>query len=129
MPGLNFPIIFRRKFLNETVVWWPKTGQSDAYGKPHYGSPAELKCRREDRQVEVVLPDGRTVLARGYLFLVSEVFVGDLVFDGTMADWQALPNYPAIPSMNQGNFEILKVDAIPGPTKRTRGTVYEAYLK
>ncbi len=129
MPSLNFPTIFRRKFLNQIVVYWAKAGQSDGYGKPSYADPVELKARVEDTEIEILMADGRKVMAGGYVFLVDEVEVGGLLFDGTLGTWQALPNYPDIPSMNQGAKEIMKVDAIPGPTKRTGGTVYEAYYK
>ncbi len=93
------------RFSQQTVVYWQKTG-SDSHGKPTYANPVELKVRFEDKQQEVIMPDQRKVVSKGYYLTVNELVVGSIVYLGTLLTWQALPTWPRIPTMNQGGFEI-----------------------
>lgn len=132
----NLQTIFRRKLLNQTVVWWPKLPGSDQYGKPQFGPPQQLACREEIRSQELLMPSDRKIVPKSYLFMINEVFEGDLIWPGTLntggpalaTDWQSQSYYPNIPTVNEGAKEVMKVNAIPGPTKRDIGTVYEVYL-
>lgn len=118
------------------MLYWQKTG-SDGFGKPIYldpTAPITLSCRWEDKQQELLLPDGRKVRSCGYLLMADNGVVGSLVFRGSnlgaspMADWQALPNYPAIPTVTQGTREVLLVKTTPAATRTDPSSVFEWFL-
>lgn len=123
MPNLSAVI---GRFTDQTVVYWAKLGP-DGYGKPTYDAPIEIPCRWESRQRELVLPDGRLVRTRSYFLLGTAVVVGGVLFLGTLEDVQSLPSYPAMPTDNQGGYEILTVSITPG-VGSLRGFVCEGYV-
>jgi hypothetical protein len=114
-----------KRFTKQTMVYWPKTG-SDGYGKPVYGDPVLVAVRWEDKQMEVILPDNRKVMVKARLLLASPVLAGSLVMLGTLEDWQALPTYPSMPTVNQGGREVILDNATPDI--KAQSFVYEAYL-
>jgi hypothetical protein len=117
--------IVDRVFLHQTLVYWAKTG-SDSYGRPVYADPVELGCRWEDKQQEVILDDGRKVMSKAYILMTTKTVAGSLVFLGDLADVQALPTYPAIPTVDQGTREELLVKETPDI--KARSYIYEVYL-
>lgn len=123
MPSL-FNIVSR--FTGQDIVYWEKN-DDNASGKPMYALPINRKARWEDRFTEIILPDGRTVIAMAYILSAYSLVVGSLVWKGTLASWQAAAFYPNIPTVNQGGFEIIKVNTTPG-IAQLPGEVYEAYL-
>jgi hypothetical protein len=118
-------------------LYWPKI-DSDSHGRPSFGNPTDtvqiIPCRWEDKQQEIILPDKRKVMARGYLLLgftsggvqLPRPTVGGLVFLGTLADWQAQPTYPKIPTVTQGAREILMVETTPD--LQAVESLYEVWL-
>jgi hypothetical protein len=126
-----------KKFAKQTLTYWPKV-DSGPDGKPVYGVPVQIICRWEDKEQEIVLPDSRTIRARAYIIMAGvsgsppevsgkmvDVATGDLVnvttpivsgslmLLGLITDWQALPTYPKVPTVNQGAREIIKVNLTP----------------
>jgi hypothetical protein len=118
-----------RRFTKQNMLYWQKTG-SDQFGKPVYALPVTLPVRWEDKQQEVILPDGRKVWSRAYLLLTTPTTVGSLVFLGggvnPMADWQAQPTYPQLPTTLQGSREVILLQSTPD--LKAEGQVYEAHL-
>ena len=114
-----------RKFAKQTLVYWAKAG-SDGFGKPAYADPVEIKCRWDDIQREMITAEGRSIITKAQLLLVSPVAPGGLVFLGLLTDWQALATYPKIPTVNQGGLEVMI--AKNTPDLKARSFVYEAYL-
>ncbi len=114
-----------RRFTNQTMVYWEKIG-SDPFGQPVYATPVEMKCRWEDKQKVVILPDGRTVLSKGYILLASDVVESSLVFLGAITDWQALPNYPQVPTIREGGRELILVNSTPD--LNGLNVVFEAFI-
>lgn len=122
----NLASIVRRVFLHQTLVYWAKL-DSDTYGKPTvYATPVELSCRWEDKQQEIITPDGRKVLSKGYLLMVDKLVVGSLVFLGTLTDVEALPTFPTPPTVLQGGREVLLVKTTPDLNNHSN--IYENYL-
>jgi hypothetical protein len=124
--------VMQKLALKQTMLYWEKTG-SDTFGKPSYTpdnpmppGPVSLACRWEDKQQEIILPDNRKVLSKGYLLLLQDLKVGSLVFLGTLTNWQALPTYPKVPTVNQGGREVLLVRTTPDLLERC--ILYQAYL-
>jgi hypothetical protein len=113
------------KFTNQNLVYWQKTG-ADTFGKPTYADPVEIRCRWEDRRSERLRPDGRFVATTAYILIGVPLIVGSLVFLGTLADWQALPTYPNLPTNLQGGREVM--DLKTTPDIKAQGNVYEAFL-
>lgn len=131
MPSLGNVI---KRFTKQKLVYWRKIA-SDNFGQPTYAEAVELKCRWEDTQKEIILPDGRTVLSKGYILLASNLEVGSLVFLGTIDQdpkhldrpyWKGLPNYPKPPTVLLGGREIMKSNATPD--LNATSFVYEAYI-
>lgn len=122
MPSLQSVV---KRFTRQTVTYFAKIG-SDPNGKPVYDVPVEIKCRLEDKVAEILMPTGRKVITKGYLLLSQPLVVGSVVYNGTLAEWKALPTYPAVPTVNQGGIEILKLNTTPD----IKGipVVYEAYF-
>lgn len=119
--------IMLKRAMKQRVVYWAKAG-SDPWGKSVYtqDSPIELPCRWEDKQQEIILPDGRKVQSRGYLLLVDNLLMGSLVLLGTLTVWQALPTYPEPPTVLQGGREVILVRTTP--EYNNRSVLYQAYL-
>ena len=125
MPSL-FNIVSR--FTDDDVVYWEKDPtRDDPFGKPMYLPPINRKLRWEDTFIEIIMDDGRKVLAKAYLLSAYSLSTGDIVWKGTLATWQASSIYPLIPKMNQGGYEIIKVNNTPG-IAQLPGNVFEAYL-
>ena len=122
MPSITSVV---RRFTNQILVYWPKI-DSGLGGRPEFGDPYEIACRWEDVQKEIILPDGRIVLSKGYLLLANPVAVGGLVFLGKLSDWAAMPTYPAIPTVNQGVREVIKFNSTPD--LKAQGFVNEAFI-
>jgi hypothetical protein len=120
-------------FTEQNMLYWQKTG-SDSHGNPKYAdarNPVLVAVRWEDMQREVLLATGRSQLSKAYILCASNLVVGSLVFLGggvtPLADWQALPGYPAPPTVTQGGREVIRCKQTPGPPG-VPGIVYEAYV-
>ena len=74
-----------RRMLKEKVVYWPPAGV-DGFGKQTYGTPVELKARWEDKTVEVLSEDGEKTLAKGRVFVESDVVRRGVLFHGTLIE-------------------------------------------
>lgn len=114
-----------RKFTNQTLVWWPRV-TSDGFSKPVYQDCQQLPCRWEDKLTEVLMPDGRKVLSRGYLLMSTEFNPGDFVFLGTLAQVQALPTWPSPPTVGLGGREVIRSEALVDISGNVVG--YEVWL-
>ena len=114
-----------KRFTNQTLVYWARIG-SDGFGKPTYDEPVEVACRWEDKQKQIITGDGRVVYCKGYILLAQPLTVSSLVFLGKLTDWEAMPTYPAIPTVQQGVRELLLLNTTPDI--KNQGAVYEAYL-
>lgn len=114
-----------RRFMKQDFLYWQKTGSGD-FGKPTYATYQPLKARWEDKQQEILLPDNRKVLSKGFLMVYSRLLEGSLVFLGTLAQWQAMPTYPTVPTVGQGGREILLVTT--EPDLQAKDQTYEIFL-
>lgn len=123
MPNLSSIV---RRFADQDILYWEKTG-SDSFGQPVYATAQPLRARWEDKQQEIVLPDNRKVISKGYVLLTPRLLVGSLVWWGSLADWQAQPYYPSIPTVNQGARELIMINTTPG-IRQLKGEVNEAYF-
>lgn len=123
MPSLSNIV---RRFTDDNILYWEKDGD-DPFGKPLFKAPVPLKVRWEDKIVEVVTFDGRTVLAKAYILSADELKVGSIIWKGTIASWGASAYYPLMPTVNQGGFEVIVSNITPG-IKQLPGKVYESYL-
>lgn len=121
-----------KKFARQKMLTWVKTND-DPYGKPVYADPQNpviSNVRWEDKQVEILLPDGRTVRSKAYI--LSSVFIppGSLLFLGSgvdpASDWRALPTYPNLPTVTQGAREVLVCDTTPD--LKAQEFLYEVYV-
>jgi hypothetical protein len=106
-------------------VYWQKMG-SGPDGRPVYADPVPVNCRWEDHQQEIVSMDGRKILSKGYILLGQFLAPGSLVMLGTMANFQSLPTYPRVPTINQGAREILICNTTPDI--KGKPVVYECYI-
>lgn len=116
--------IVDRRFCHQPMLYW-EFSHSDEHGKAVYNDPIPLKCRWEDREEEVLTPDRRKVLAKAYILLTTEMKPLGVVFRGTELQWQALPSYPGVPTVQEGGLELLTVRRTPD--HRNASVIYEAY--
>lgn len=122
----NLAAIVKRIFLKQDLLYWEKVGESDK-GLPILAdTPLPLKCRWEDRVQEILTPQGRKAISHAYLLMIDKLVIGSLIFQGTMADWQATSTYPAKPTFGQGGNEVLHTDTTPDV--KNKSTIYEVYL-
>jgi hypothetical protein len=118
--------VMLRHCLKQTVLYWQKTGDGQ-HGRPvHNPTPQVLPCRWEDKQIEVLLADGRKVLSKGFLMMVVPLTVGSWTMLGTLSSWQALPTYPKLPTVGQGGREVLVAELIPDWNDGSQ--MYQNYL-
>lgn len=117
----------RGKFLIHRLVYLAKAG-SDQDGRPAFADPVELPCRWDDVLQETVTADGRTVMARVKLLMVDPVEPGSLVWQGTLAAYEAVPTYPRPPTFNQGGREVINKTST-AEIKRGGGYIYEVLAK
>jgi len=103
-------------FLLGTCVYWPPgseaSGQGrdfDDYGQPIYGDPEELNCRWDDVNVEFVNPKGTMMTSRAIVMVESDVAVGGVLFNGTLAQATDLDR----PKNNENAWEIKRFDKNP----------------
>lgn len=75
--------IFLEEFLNQTAVYWAKTGV-DTYGHPTFSNPVEIKCRWEDTINEVVDASGTTVLSKTKVLVDRDVTIGGVLCLGEL---------------------------------------------
>lgn len=122
------------RFTDQTILYWEKETLPDGFSKPAFKTPVSLLVRWEDKLQEIVLPDGRKILSRGYILCSTIMVPGSLVWRGTtlgkqdrIADWTTQEFYPTIPTVNQGAREVLIVNSTPG-MRQLPGNVYEIYL-
>lgn len=101
------------KYLKQKLVLWEKLPLPDSFGRSSYKEPVEVDCRWEDRQEEIQVAAGRTAMSNCYIMTARGMPVGSIVLEGTLATWQALPTYPALPAKNQGAYEVLKHEHTP----------------
>ena len=109
MPSLQNMIL--KLIRSQTLVYWQKTG-SDQFGRPAFANPVQINCRWEDKEQEIVMPDGRKVLSKAYLITPQLLVAGSIVLLGT------LPGLPptalnAIPTVGQGGKEVLMARNTP----------------
>jgi len=87
----------------QTALWWYKTGV-DNYGQPIIEDPVEIKVRWENKRDESLNKQGEPVAIDATVQLGQRVYPGDLMWLGTLDDWN-----------NGGstatNNEILQVDS------------------
>jgi hypothetical protein len=86
-----------------------------------------MPARWEDKVQEIWLPDQRKVMSHAYILMTPPgVAVGSWVYLGTLLSWEALPNWPALPTAGQGGREVIKNNTTPD----IRGTnvVSECYV-
>lgn len=113
------------KFAKQKMVLWSKIG-NDPNGRPIYATPTEVFIRWEECFRQRVDAAGRLYHSTAMLLLAVPMKVGDLVFLGTLATWQAMPTYPALPTVNQGGQEIKQVDTTPD--LKAQSYIYQAYI-
>lgn len=113
------------RFIDTKCLYFAKKTGGDGFGKVTYEAPVEIDVRWEETQQEIVLPDGRTVLSRGYLLLSTELVAGGKVWRGTKAQWVS-KFAPDPPTQAEGGQEIIYVKKTPG-IRQLPGNVYEAY--
>ena len=117
MPSLAWALS-KRLFKSSPYLFWQKVG-SEEFGKPVYfdpGGPVSLMGRWEDSRQEMLMPDGRRVVARGFLTTATDLLPeGSLVFEGTTEDWMLTPSFPNPPTWNDGGREVIKTNDAPDP--------------
>lgn len=112
------------KYCRQPMLYWEKLASSTA-GKPVYSvNPVSMLVRWSDEMVEVITPQGRTVMSNSNIMAATEMKVGSIVFLGTVADWRKLPTYPARPSPVQGGREIILTGHIPD--RKGRDLLFQA---
>lgn len=114
-----------KKYLKQDCLYWAKTGVTTA-GKVTYAPVVALKCRWEDGMQDHLMDDGRIITSKAHILLSTNVTQGSLIYLGTMATWKLLPNYPAVPTPQQGGFEIIMVGKTPD--MKGRDLLVEAWL-
>lgn len=117
------------KCLKGTCVYWPPGSEASAegrdfddHGRRVYGDPVELDCRWENVSQEFLDAKGVTQTSRSVVMVESDVAVGGVLFNGTLAQATDLDN----PKNNVNAWEIRRFDKTPN----LRYTEYlrEAYL-
>lgn len=114
-----------RKYWKQKMVYWEKTGSGNA-GQSTFKSPVEVKVRWEDRQEQVILLDGRTIVSNAHIMCSQKIVHGSVVMKGTLADWKKMPTYPKVPTTQQGGKEVFKTGETPD--KKGRDLLFEAWL-
>ena len=113
------------------MVYWARNG-NDGFGKPAYLPPVNVQIRWEDKLQEILLADGRKVIAKAYILSTTELVPGSLVLLAPLqtADslvwYQTQPFYPGYPTFNQGGRELLKVNTTPDI--RAVSVIFESYV-
>lgn len=123
MPSLTSIV---NRFTEDTIVYWEPDGE-DAFGQNKYLPAREVIVRWEDKEQEILLPEGRKVISKAYLITSVVIAPGGLVWLGTLAQWSALSGHPNRPTALQGCFEVLKVSCTPG-IRQFPGNLYEVSL-
>lgn len=99
----------------QPLLWWRRKANTPT-GKPQYEqNPHVVSCRWDQKQVEVIARDGRSVTSNAMIMSPFEIPVGSWVFQGTLAEWQAMTGtYPNVPTPQQGGYEIVSAGHNPG---------------
>lgn len=114
------------RFADTDILYFAPNEGGDSFGKPNHVRPIALKVRWEEKQQEILLPDGRKVLTMGYVLLSTKLVASAIIWKGTMAQWTQ--SYaPERPTKAQGGMEIVYVRDTPG-IRQLPGNVYEVYF-
>lgn len=110
--------------LKQRLVYWAFTGHNQ-YGKGTYATPVVVRCRWEDVQEEVWLPNGTRFVCQSHLYLYSPILLESFVLLGTTSDPLTEFDLNKTPQQLRA-FEVKKGSDVPDlPAKRH---LYEAYL-
>jgi len=122
------------RFTKQVLVYWEKIAD-DQYGKPTFAQPIEVNVRWEDKEQEVISPDGRKIWSKAYILLIQPLLVGSWVWLGSINQnplhptdaWLTqLPTYPNLPTVNQGGREVRLLRTTPDI--KNQSTIYEVFL-
>ena len=101
-----------KKYLKQKLVYWAKVG-SGGSGQPIFAAAKEMDCRWDDVTQEVMTMDRRIIVSNAQIMAASPFKAGGIIFQGTLNDWKSLSTYPAVPTKNQGGYEIFVTKGIP----------------
>lgn len=108
-----------RRCMREYLTYWPPLEPTDS-GEPTWGPPEEVKCRWDDKVVQIIKDDGSMVYSRAELITAKKLEVGGIVYRAQLA----AVTYQDDPKDNVGSFEVIKVSETP--KLNYRETLYEA---
>lgn len=97
------------RIFKQRAVYWPPSGQSDAFGRPIQADPIEIKCRWEDNTTEAFDGHGRQIIITSQVYTDRDVIPGGLMKFGLLAD----VTNPGDPFANPDVSEIKKFDKTP----------------
>jgi hypothetical protein len=98
--------------VTDILVWLKRANSPQ--GRPVYHqTPLELKCRWDNVRKVAITKEGRTITTNAVLMSPDEIPESSLVFRGTLANWQAMSTYPALPTPLQGGYEVVGTGETP----------------
>jgi len=120
--------VYHKRLLKQKAVYWPLGSEesggvdTDAYGRPNYGTAYEVWCRWETKNIEFIDANMTRRLSKSIVYLRSDVRVGGVLMLGTLSDVTNL----TIPKKNDYAFEVFRFDK--SPTLNTKQYIRKAYL-
>jgi hypothetical protein len=77
------------RMRKQTAVYWKRTG-TDRYGKETYEDPVEIDCRWDTQYAAIESAVGEEMGAADAVYPDRLVYLGDLLWRGTIDEWDAL---------------------------------------
>jgi len=104
------------QLLRQKAVWWAKSTM-DVYGKPTYLAPAEIRCRWEPDQREIVDASGLKRMASAAVdHDTPSVTTGDVLYLGNLTDLTTPQK--ADPESVTGVWKVQRVETTPDVPQR-----------
>ncbi len=110
---------FINKVCVQTAIYWAPSGK-DKFGKQTYSTPADIKCRWDDKVTMIKLPDGRQIESKAQLLVTTEYAIGAKVMLGTLADYSDESDpFLSDPSNFDMAYEVIIKERNPMPKSTT----------
>jgi len=100
------------KSLIQKAVYWPMGSEesggvdTDAYGRPKWGTAYEIWCRWEDKSIEYIDASATRRLSMAVVYTKTDVRVGGVLWLGLLTAVTSL----TVPKTNANAFEIFRFD-------------------
>lgn len=90
---------------------WARKSTTGGSRPDYERNPVEIRVRWDDEMVEFIDAYQRRAMSNAIIMSPTEMPLGYWIWKGTLAEWQALPTYPARPDPTRKGYEIVKTQS------------------